>query len=341
MTGERPSLAVLIVSDGIPGHVSQSRGLVRWLGTRFEPRVQEHTLALRAKPVARLALPALINSHAAGLGAYQLFHAKPPALTEDVDLVISAGGNTAFANVILARHFGCPNAFLGSGRRLPSSCFSAHLTLEPTGAPSNVVLDVVPSPLFAAEMNARGQAFVRRRGLADERLWLMSCGGDGAGKTYRASHWRTLGEWMNALSVQHGVRWLVSTSRRTGRQNEDALRTTLCPRHVAYAVWWSREAERILGDLMGAAERLFVTADSMSMINECIAAAKPLTLVDFGDGEPDERYRNALAKFERLSLCRHSTPGAAVDAAMPPPPPLAGLVAPKVDELVRTMGLPC
>ena len=336
----RPDLAVLILSDGIPGHVNQARGLVRWLEERMRVRISEHVVRLRAKPLARLALSSLIKRKAAGRRAYRLFHGPMPNL-DDVDFVVSAGGNTAFANVILARRAGIPNAFLGSRRRLPGDCFTAHLTLEPTGEPSNIVMDIAPSPLSARDMNARGSAFrqrlaVERPELGDAPLWLIACGGDGAGKTYAATHWRTLGSWLNRLAAQHGAKWLISTSRRTGRLGEETLAAVVEEAHVAYAVWWRRRPERILGDLMGAAERLFVTTDSMSMINECIAAAKPLTLVETGDGRPDRRYRNALAKFERLGLCRIATPAETVAAAdAPTPPPLARLVGPQVDELAR------
>ena len=341
MTEHNPGLAVLIVSDGVPGHVSQARGLVRWLATRFQTRADEHRVVLRARSLARLALPPLLGRGSGGLAAYRLFHGDPPRPDAPVDVVVSAGGNTAFANVLLARHLRRPNVFLGSRRRLPGHCFTAHLTLEPTGDASNIVMNVAPSPSTEAEMAARGCAFVERHGMGGERLWLMACGGDGAGKTYRAEHWRELGRWMNDLAAAHGVRWLISTSRRTGRLAEDALRSSLAPDNVAYGVWWSRREERILGDLMGAAERLFVTVDSMSMISECIAAAKPLTLVHTGDGTPNQRYQDALGKYQRLGLCRHRGVGEAVDEHPRAPPPLEALVEPQIDELARRIAPGC
>jgi len=341
MTEPKPRLNVLIVSDGVPGHVSQARGLVRWLETRFRTRAVEHRVDLRARPLARLVLPPLLRHETGGLAAYRLFHGEPPRLEAPADVVVSAGGNTAFANVLLARHLRRPNVFLGSRRRLPGRCFTAHLTLEPTNDASNIVMTVAPSPSTGAEMATRGCSFVARHGMADERLWLMACGGDGAGKTYRPTHWRTLGDWMNDLAARHGVRWLITTSRRTGRAAEDALRAALAPDHVAYAVWWSRREERILGDLMGAAERLFVTVDSMSMISECVAAAKPLILVHTGDGAPNRRYQDALAKYQRLGLCGNHEVGARLDDHLVAPPPLAELVAPQIDELARRIAPPC
>ena len=337
MTSARPKLCVLILSDALPGHVNQSRGLARWLDERFETRVEEHTVTLRLKPVARLLLTWLIKHGARSLALYRAFHRDTPpqasSLPQPVDLVVSTGGNTAFANVLLARHLRRPNAFLGSKRRLPGHCFTAHLTLEATGEPSNIVMNVAPSPRSARDMNARGRAFAAAHGLAGERLWLMACGGDGAGKTYAPKHWRALGGWMNDLAARHDVRWLVSTSRRTGRAAEQALRHALDPKSVAYGVWWHDREERILGDLLGAATHLFVTVDSMSMISECIAAGKPLTLVHTGDGQPNRRYRDALAKYERLSVCSNATTETRFDPAGMPPPPLSKLIGSQIDEL--------
>lgn len=341
MTEPKPGLAVLIVSDGVPGHVSQARGLVRWLATRFSTHTDEHQVALRARALARLVLPPLLRRDTGGLAAYRLFHGEPPRPAPPADVVVSAGGNTAFANVLLARHLRRPNVFLGSRRRLPGRCFTAHLTLEPTGDASNIVMTVAPSPSTDAEMAARGRTFAERHAMEGERLWLMACGGDGAGKTYHATHWRKLGCWMNELAARHGVRWLISTSRRTGRAGEEALRASLAPDSVAYAVWWSRREERILGDLMGAAERLFVTVDSMSMISECIAAAKPLILVHTGEGVPNQRYQDALAKYQRLGLCGNHEAGARVDDHLATPPSLAALVEPQIDELARRIAPPC
>ena len=325
-------LAALIVSDGLPGHVGQSRGLVRWLGERFAVRSSELGIGLRAKPISRRALPIFVNRGTDSLAAYRIFH-RGDAPTQAPDLVISTGGNTACANVLLARHWRRPNIFLGSKRHVASRCFTAHLTLEPTGEPSNIVMDVAPSPLSAEDVATKGRRFVAENSLAGERLWLMACGGDGAGKAYRPAHWRALGAWMNDIAQRYDVRWLLSTSRRTGANGERALRAALEPRTLAYCVWWHEREERILGELMGAAERLFVTVDSMSMICECIAVGKNLVLVHAGQGQPDQRYRNALAKYERLGTCKNASVDTPYQASNLSLPPLSSLFERQLDEL--------
>lgn len=337
-------LAVLVLSDGLPGHVNQSRGLVRWLGERFDVRAEEAPLALRAKAIGRLLAPALANRASRGpqrsaLASLKALHRGVP-LAAAPDVVISAGGDTAGANVLLARHWRCANVFIGSKRRVDTRGFTAHLTLEPTGEAANIVMNVAPSPLLPAQAVAAGRRFAAAHDLGSQPLWLMACGGNGSGKTYRERHWRRLGEWMNDIASQHGIRWLVSTSRRTGAAAEAALAAGIAAENIAYAVWWSRAPERVLGALVGAAERLFATVDSMAMICECIGSGKPLTVVHAGLGQPDRRYRDALAKFERLGACHAASVDTAFQRRPLAPPSPATLMAPALDELEARLSAP-
>lgn len=332
------ALNVLIVSDGLPGHLSQSRGLAHWLGTRFAVQTREVEVRLRMRAVARRLLPPMVEI-APAMATLRCFHQVSALAEAAPDLVVSAGGNTSFANVLLARHFCVPNIFIGSRRRLPPSAFAANLTLEPTEEPGNVVTPVAPSPVLPGEIARDGAAFRAERGLADENLWLMACGGTGAGKTYRAQHWTQLAQWMNEAAEAHGIRWLLSTSRRTGASGEEALAKALHAERLAYAVWWNRRPERILATLMGAAERLFVTVDSMSMIGECIGAQKPVAVVDAGAGDPEPLLAAALDRHARSGLCRRISVTHEL-STLPDPLTTAGeLREQAIDELLECLRL--
>lgn len=331
-------LNILIVSDGLPGHLSQSRGLAHWLGTRFAVQTEEVEVRLRTRAVARRLLPPMVEI-APAMATLRCFYKLSPLAGTAPDLVVSAGGNTSFANVLLARHFCVPNVFIGSRRRLPPTAFAANLTLEPTEEPGNVATPVAPSPVLPDEIARDGNGFRAEQGLADEKLWLMACGGTGAGKTYRTEDWTQLAHWMNDAAETHGIRWLLSTSRRTGASGEEALATALNADHLAYAVWWNRRPEPILATLMGAAERLFVTVDSMSMIGECISAQKPVAVVEAGAGEPDAQLAAALDRHARLGLCRRISVADTL-AALPDPLTTAGELREKaIDELLQCLRL--
>jgi len=55
---------------------------------------------------------------------------------------------------------------------------------------------------------------------------------------------------------------------------------------------------------MGAAEQVFITADSMSMIAEAIASTKPAVVLEPDNVQPARRYREALQRYDQLGLCR-------------------------------------
>lgn len=332
------NLNVLVVSDGLPGHLNQSRGLVHWLGTRFAVEAQELEVRLRMRAMARRLLPPLVEVTPA-MATLRSFYDLPALAGAAPDVIVSAGGNTSFANVLLARHFCVPNVFIGSRRRLAASAFAANLTLEPTGETGNVVTPVAPSPVSPETIARSAAEFRAQQDLADGRLWLMACGGTGAGKTYSAGDWANLGQWMNAAAETHGVRWLLSTSRRTGASGEEALATTLNAEHVAYAVWWSRRPERILGALMGSAERLFVTVDSMSMVSECIGAQKPVAVVEVGDGNPEPLLADALDRYARLGLCRRVSVADALDTAPETLATAADLRESSIEQLLECLHL--
>ena len=151
------TLNILILSDGLPGHVNQSRGLVSWLSNRYHCEVREVDVALRLRPVARILLPRLLHGRAPGASVTSCFYRKNATLLPVPDLLVSAGGNTSFLNAALARKWQVPNVFLGSKRRLRSDDFAAHLTLEPTGEPHNIVMALAPTLIDPERLQHRVQ----------------------------------------------------------------------------------------------------------------------------------------------------------------------------------------
>ena len=297
------ALQVWLLSDGVPGHVNQARGLMYWMAKRRALKVDEVPLRLRAGILSRQILPVWIGRSMDPLRALDWAYALDYP-TGPPDLIVSAGGNTAFANVLLQRRFGVPNIFIGSGRRLGGDIFSAHLTLEPTGGRTNVVMTLSPSNVDALEVAEAGRSWRQKAVSWDKRLFCLACGGNGAGIRYRVQDWTSLGIWMTRIASELDIRWLVSTSRRTTSTGESALRSAIAPHALAYAVWWHQKPEPIFHKLLGAADCNFVTHDSMSMINECISAERPLVVLEVGRGRPDMRYNNVLDKFTQLGFCR-------------------------------------
>ncbi|WP_018405083.1 ELM1/GtrOC1 family putative glycosyltransferase [Marinobacter gelidimuriae] len=304
MNNPSGKLRILLLSDGLPGHLSQSQGLARWLGDRYLTESDEMTVGLKVKPLARLILPYMTRFRCLAPLVLRFYSGVPDDI-QGVDLILSAGGTTSFLNVALAQHGQIPNVFLGSKRRLRSDDFSAHLTLEPTGEPHNIVMILPPTLTDPEQLQEKGRELRLSLGLSDnEMLNLMAIGGDGAGYQYDSQAVQQLVQLMIEEYQRTGRRWLLTTSRRTGARLEQELKQAMPAELLADSVWWSENPRKVMAAYMGAADQIFITADSMSMIAEAISSGKPTTVLWPEKSRPDSRYKAALERYEKHGLCQ-------------------------------------
>lgn len=307
-------LRVCVLSDGQPGHYNQSRGIVRalqhvrpveasWLEVRLRIGLARSLLRWRLNRKPRPVTTRLLRA------ACRIDSLPPPGC----DVIVSAGGKTSFANAWLAAVLGIPNVYAGSLRGLDPALFSLVLTLEPiAGAAGNLVLPLPPSPVTPQEVADHGQALRQQLGAGAQRYWTLMVGGDGAGFRYGSDDWAQLPRLMRDLAARHGIRWLVASSRRTGRDAERRLRAELDHEFVADACWFGDDDACDTAAYLGAAEQVFVTEDSMTMLTEAICSMRPVRSLRPAQASPDSRYAQAVMRFEEQGLiCRHSLAGLA------------------------------
>lgn len=287
-------MKVWLLSDGLPGHVNQARAIASLLGLS----VTEVPMRLRHK-LWRVVLKVVVKWFPSSRMAARLLRCAYQMVLplEPPTLVLSAGGNTSFANALIARQYKSRNFFIGSLRGLSPKAFTAVFTLEPIDASNNVVMAVPPSPLLLADLAEAGDAFRATLAEPDEKLWAMIIGGDGAGFHYQPVDWAALASAMIQLSAQYHCRWLLTTSRRTGLSVEQMLRSLIPPENLADAVWYGSAPRPVMKAFLGAAECIFVTADSMSMLADAMATSRPVYALLPNQSAPDERYQAALSRF--------------------------------------------
>lgn len=293
----RPALTVWCLSDGKPGHFNQSKGLLQALALGYEVNLHWIDCSLQAKPLRPL-LRKLLN---AGIGQRLL-----PALhrfnrpAETPDLIISAGGNTAYLNIALAQQYGCQNLFIGSLRGLKPSLFTTVLTIEPIGADNNLVMPLAPVP---SDRDAQAEAARQLRAeqqLEDTQpLWTLLIGGATDEYAYQAEDWKALAGELNRLARQHNIRWLITSSRRTGIEVEQQLAAALAPELLADTTWYGQQPRKVMAAYLGAAEAVFCTEDSLSMLTEAIASGKPVVALQPAQMQPAARYEAALERLEQ------------------------------------------
>lgn len=283
-------MKVLILSDGKAGHVSQAKAVVAAL-EKIRPATAEiQECRLRAGFLQR-PLRFLLNLTGGRLPhwLYCWMHGGGPWPKERPDLIVSAGGSTCAANAWLGAGLRSPNIFCGSIRSLRPRLFAGIVTaFDPPEPHPRYIRCVTPVAIDPAALAEKAAAW-RERTSCQDKCWSFLAGGPGAGYVYSRQDWQRAGSALAKISAQHGVRWLVSTSRRTGAEGEAALFESLDPALVA----GSTRAVEGKGDIsyheiLGAAERHFVTEDSHMMITESIASARPVHALQPEEFQTDE-----------------------------------------------------
>ncbi|MEO8615927.1 MAG: ELM1/GtrOC1 family putative glycosyltransferase, partial [Luteolibacter sp.] len=278
MTAKR---TIWIVSEGSPGHVSQSAGLAAALGEKmpvetrqFEcrPKINgfvRHMIRLLGMRKNGRPLPDSMLYGPIGLERANEGEPTP-------DLIISSGGRSVFAARTLAVKHGVPFVFLGERKPYPSQWF--HTVFTPSSletAPNDLRMDVIPTKITPEMVN---QAAADWEDKPIGRLWGMLIGGKSRSHDFQDFDWEKLATGMTELAKREGIRWLVTTSRRTRKDVEAKLRDLMPPAIIADAVWWCHQTDKKFNAYLGAAEVLWVTQDSVSMVTEAVATDKPVVV---------------------------------------------------------------
>jgi uncharacterized protein len=273
---------IWILSEGSPGHVSQSLGLVAALAdqvslesSQFEcrPRIgglMRSLIRLFWMGKSGRPLPGSFLHGPLGLDPINTNEPRP-------DLIVSSGGKSVFAARTLAVRYNAPFIFLGERKPYPPGWFHTVFTpssLETT--PNDVLLDVIPTKITPQIVEQAAAAWKDRPA---GRLWTLLVGGKSRSHHYTDADCEKLAAGMTALAQRHDIRWLVTTSRRTGKETEAKLRGLLPPDVVAEAVWWCHAPEKKFAAYLGAAEMIWVTQDSVSMVTEAAATGLPTVVV--------------------------------------------------------------
>ena len=300
-------MRIWAISDGKPGHYNQTKAIVNAF-SGIEPVIMEWLEVKMRLGGFRFLLKILLNHFSAPLPLWLLrfFYKLPTLPGQNPDCIVSTGGKTLYLNAWLGRNFCCKNFFSGTLRGLKPEQFTAFFTLVPfPGAGNNIVLEHAPTLIDPVKVAQAGQKFKTERGLDEDRLCALFIGGDRFGYQYCGSDWDNLVAGMVRHAEIQGVRWLLTTSRRTGLGVEQMLKKQLPADILADAVWWNERPRPCIQEFLGAADVIFVTEDSMAMIADGIASEKPVCSLSPSYPAPEQSYQHALdGLLERQRIFR-------------------------------------
>ena len=291
---------IIILSDGIPGHVNQSKGIATLLSTQYKLSISIIEMTYKFRPlrsiitfVARFLCKAL-NPFTAKI--ITSFYNTIPV--NSVDLVIAAGGNTAPLSAALHKLSSIPTIQLGSPRGLHASLFNALITVEKYfDHPANVVADISPNNYSPLKCKQAAESM----NLPPHLLFLI--GGQGIGYSYEIDEWSAL--VVNILKLHQSSKLPITivTSRRTDPAIEKKLQYELSILQMTYSAWFhSGDKNFDLSALFGYAQGIFVTEDSAMMISESISSGQPVTTLFPSSINSPSRYQQHIQKYQDLGL---------------------------------------
>lgn len=310
-------LRILIPSDGKPGHYKKAEAIARGIAASRPADIALYDVRLRVAffhDVLRLHL----RRHRALPGPrwLSLFYRLSAELPERPDLIISSGGKTAFINAWLAQHYGCPNAFIGGTRGVHDDYFARIIVQhsargshpahrgDPRFVPSLIPTEITPELLAHA---ADAYAAAREPEFRGRRHWTLVLGGDSGGYRYRPAEWEALGAGLRTLAARHGIRWLITTSRRTSTVAETVLQRDDLRPHIDELQIYRTDPRRIYNALLGCGEVIFCTEDSGTMLTEAASAGRPLFSVRPRIARTTRAHRELLDYYSECGWLKRVT----------------------------------
>lgn len=269
-------IKVILFADHRPGHYHVSEGVVKALGrvadvdcTRID--IQRRKL-LPNRFMRSLLKRGTSPEKLIGLG----YRFKTSELPE-ADLIVSSGGETLIANIATARLLGAQNIFCGSLRKLAPENFSLVLTsydrLE--NEPRHAI--VLKPNTMDPDALGRGGALPEFSLEAPPRRVACLIGGDSGYFTFTEEEWRGLADRLKDISRAYGMKWLISTSRRTGDLAGDIFAELAQDEGVVERfVDYRTAGPGTLPDILARADAVLCTADSSSMVSEAVSARQPV-----------------------------------------------------------------
>ncbi len=284
---------VLCLSDGRPGHFNQTRGVLLALERLYDVEVTWVEVKLRwafLRPLFKL----LFNCMP--LSCWPLIRRAYGLDSEFVkpDLIVSTGGNTLYLNIALSRLLNARNIFVGGLRGVSATCVGLNIVLDnPDNAPNT--LDVLISPT-AVE-------WLPMPAITDADTWMMAIGGDSGSYRYAEPDWDRLVNFMISAQREKGVRWVLTTSRRTGLAAENYLKQRVESSGLEVeAVWYCQAPRPVMQAFLTRSSRVFCTEDSFSMITEAVSCGRPVIGLRPEQVSRDDFYRWALERLQSHQL---------------------------------------
>jgi uncharacterized protein len=232
---------------------------------------------------------------------------------DHADIIVAAGRRMAPALRALKKRFPKALAVYLMHPKMPLRHFDAVVIPEHDAPPKrpNVIASVgTPHRLTAARVADAFAASAAEWERYPSPRFTVLVGGNADGCSYTEQDWANLGKSLALNIARLGGSLLVTTSRRTGEAGTEQLAAHLPAGSYLHA--WQATGDNPMLGMLGAADAIIVTGESMSMLSEACSLGKPVFIANpaRGIGGKHAHFQHRLIE---LGLARLWTPHATLE----------------------------
>lgn len=224
---------------------------------------------------------------------------SPPLEGPWPDILITSGRKAIAASRYIKKNSGGKTFTVHiQDPRIPPNNFDLVAVPEhdPTRGHNVIVTTATPNMITTEKLAAGKAAFPQFADMPGPRIAVL-IGGNSQAYTFEKHQAEKLASDLKAIDGS----LLITTSRRTGEENERIIRETLKDRPNTYI--WDGGSENPYFGILGWADVILVTADSTSMISEAGTTGKPVYIVPITGGRKrmslfhDNLVKRGAARF--------------------------------------------
>ncbi|MCD8162276.1 MAG: mitochondrial fission ELM1 family protein [Synergistaceae bacterium] len=292
---------ILILSDGIRGHINQSRGVAHWLSQLTGAEILESevpALTGAAKARAKTAARSLAAGGTRRDARDWLAAADGDALIRRVGqwfaerniqegsgavLIISAGSTPALYNIALGYIWRCACATVMTQGTIGTDPFDFAIVPEhdyPERKPNILVTLGSPNYVIKENLKKEAAALLAEHPSSAGEIWSVIIGGDDANYVI-TPEWvkKQLGQILN-LAQHAGADLYITTSRRTSPAAVKTVKTLAAHSPaVKYLLIASEDDFNPIPAMLGFSKEVFCTEDSVNMVSETITGGHRAVLL--------------------------------------------------------------
>lgn len=277
-------LKILKITDGRAGHITVSDGVIEAIKKEYPVEIIELELKLRAKFLLSILkfifrYHLIENQFILNDWFIQLFYKNYHKTDKKIDLIISTGGDTLFVNVWLSKILNVKNIFCGTLKGITPKYFSLIISTSEQNVTNSIKLDILPTQMNAKRTIELAERFCSDKKInKDEKYFVLLIGGEGSGYTYGKEDYENIVHSFMSVVRKYRAKALITTSRRTGPENEKLLMELLSKYNedITYSVFFNKNPEKVVAIYLQLATVVFVTEESGSMISESLFFKKPV-----------------------------------------------------------------